>query len=64
LCYLAVECDSLFEAGALLKNLAGAILIGPEVGFGNLLLQLVELLLFRPRVKETSARPRCGISDT
>jgi hypothetical protein len=61
--YLAVEFERLFEAGALLKNFAGAILVGPEVRLCNLLLQIVELLLFRACVKETSARPGCGISD-
>jgi len=48
----------LFEARALLQDFAGAILIGPEVGFGNLFLQLIELTLLALRVKETSARPR------
>jgi hypothetical protein len=60
--YLAIEFERLLEAGALLKNFAGAILVGPEVRLCNLLLQVVELLLFGPCVKETSARPRCGIS--
>jgi hypothetical protein len=48
----------LFEAGALLQEFTGAILIGPEVGFGNLLLQFIELPLLGVRVKETSGRPR------
>jgi len=56
--YLTIEIEALFQAGALLKNFAGAILIGPEIGFGGLLLQLVELALLRAGVKETSARPR------
>jgi hypothetical protein len=57
--YLAVELEDFFEAGALLKQFAGAFLVGPEVGFGNLLLELVKLGLFGAAVKETSARPRC-----
>jgi len=57
--YLAIEIEAFFEAGALLKDFAGAVLIGPEIGFRDLLLQLVELMLFRARVKETSGRPRC-----
>jgi hypothetical protein len=56
--YLTIGVQTLFEAGALLQDFAGAILVGPEVGFGNLLLQLVELTLLGLRVKETSARPR------
>jgi hypothetical protein len=43
-----------------LKDFAGAILVGPEVGFGNLFLEFIELLLLAPCVKETSGRPRCG----
>jgi hypothetical protein len=60
--YLTIEFETFFEAGALLKDLAGAFLIGPEIGFRDLLLQLVELMLFRAGVKETSARPRCEFS--
>ncbi len=56
--YLTIEVEGFFEAGALLKEFAGAILVGPEIGFGDLLLQFIELLLLRPGVKETSARPR------
>src|SRR5262249_10787798 len=52
--YLPVNVEILFEARALLKDFAGAILIGPEVRFGNLLLQFIELLLLGPCVKETS----------
>jgi hypothetical protein len=57
--YLAIELQAFFEAGALLEDLAGAFLVGPEVGFGNLLLELVKLGLFGAAVKETSGRPRC-----
>jgi hypothetical protein len=46
----------------LLKDFAGAILIGPEVGLSDLLLQFIELLLFGAGVKETSGRPRFAIS--
>jgi hypothetical protein len=41
-----------------LKDFAGSILIGPEVGIGDLLLQFVEALLLTGRVKDTSGRPR------
>jgi hypothetical protein len=37
-CYLAIKFEALFEASALLENLAGAFLIGPEVWFRNVLL--------------------------
>jgi len=43
----------------LLKDFAGTVLIGPEIGIRDLLLQLIEVLLFRADVKETSGRPRC-----
>jgi hypothetical protein len=43
----------------LLKDFAGAILVGPEIGLGDLLLKLIELALLPPRVKETPARPHC-----
>jgi hypothetical protein len=56
--YLTIDFQALFEAGALLQEFAGTILVGPEIGFGNLLLQLIELLLLGVRVKETSGRPR------
>jgi len=36
--YLAIEFESFFEAGPLLKDFAGAILIGPEVRFSDLFL--------------------------
>jgi hypothetical protein len=55
---LTIELETFFEAGALLKYFAGAILIRPEIRFGNLFLQLVNVALFGARVKETSARPR------
>jgi len=57
-----IEFEALFEAGALLIDFAGAFLVGPEIGFRDLLLQLVELTLFCAGVKETSARPRCEFS--
>ena len=57
--YLAIELEAFFEAGALLIDFAGAFLVGPEVGFGNQLLQFVKLALFGAAVKETSGRPRC-----
>ena len=60
--YLIIEFEAFFEAGALLKGFTGTFLIGPEIGIGDLLLQLVELTLFRAGVKETSARPRCAFS--
>jgi hypothetical protein len=56
--YLTIGFQTLLEAGALLQEFAGAILVGPEVGFGNLLLQLIQLTLLGLRVKETSGRPR------
>ena len=59
--YFTIEFESFFEAGALLQKLAGAFLIGPEVGFRDLLQQLVQLALLGIGVKETSALPRCGI---
>ena len=60
--YLTIALEAFFKSGALLKDFAGAILIGPEVGFGNLLLQFIELALLRAGVKETSGRPRCEFS--
>jgi len=59
--YLAIDFEAFFKAGTLLKDFAGAILIGPEVGFRNLLLQLIELVSLGAGVKETSERPRCGL---
>jgi hypothetical protein len=56
--YLAIEFETFFEAGALLIDLAGAILVGPEIWFCNLLLQFIEQTLLGAGVKETSARPR------
>src|SRR5439155_8843345 len=58
--YLAIEFECFFQAGALLKDFAGAFLIGPEVGIHDLRLQAIELSLLCIRVKETSALPRCG----
>jgi hypothetical protein len=43
----------------LLQDFAGAILIGPEAGIGDLLLQLIELALLAAGVKETSECLRC-----
>jgi hypothetical protein len=60
--YLTIEIEGLFKSSALLKNFAGTVLIGPEVGLSDLLLQVVELLLLGTGVKETSARPRFVIS--
>jgi len=60
--YIVIEFEALFKAGALLKDFAGAFLVGPEIGFRDLLLQLVELILFRAGVKEASARPGCELS--
>jgi hypothetical protein len=62
LCYLPIDFESFFEAGSLLKDLAGAILIGPEVRLSDLLLQFIELQLPGAGVKETSGRPRFAIS--
>jgi hypothetical protein len=59
LAYLAVEFEALFKPGALLQDSTGAFLIGPEIRFRDLLLQLFELPLLAAAVKETSARPRC-----
>jgi len=36
--YLTIEIEAFFKAGSLLKDFAGAILIGPKVRFRNLLL--------------------------
>jgi len=60
--YLTIEIETFFEAGTLLKDFAGTLLIGPEIGIRDLLLQLIEVLLFRAGVKETSGRPRCEFS--
>jgi hypothetical protein len=54
-----IEFDAFLEAGTLLIDFAGAFLIGPEIGFVDLLLQFIELALLSFSVKETSARPRC-----
>ena len=59
---MTIEFETFFEAGALLKDFTGAVLIGPEIGFRDLLQQFVELMLFQTGVKETSARPRCELS--
>jgi hypothetical protein len=56
--YLTIEFEAFFEAGALLEDFAGTLLIGPEVRLCDLLLQFVKLLLFGCTVKETSGRPR------
>jgi hypothetical protein len=58
-CYLTIEFDAFLEAGPLLIDFAGTFLIGPEIGFVDLLLQFIELALLSFSVKETSARPRC-----
>ena len=58
----SVEISPFFQTGALLKNFAGAFLVGPEVRFGYLVLQFIELALFRTGVKETSGRPHCEFS--
>jgi len=60
--YLTIEIEAFLEAGPLLKDLAGAILVGPEVRICNLLLQIIELALLGSSVKETSARPHCEFS--
>jgi len=57
---LVVELDILFQAGALLVDLAGALLVGPEIRLSYLFLKLAEGTLLRFRVKETSGLPRCG----
>jgi hypothetical protein len=59
---LTVYFEAFLEAGALLKDFTGAVLIGPEGGIGDLLLQFVQLPLLGAGVKETSARPRCESS--
>jgi hypothetical protein len=56
--YLTIDFQTLFKAGALLQKFTGAILVGPEIGFGDLLLQVIKLPLLGLRVKETSGRPR------
>ncbi len=53
----AVEFESLFEAGALLTDLAGTLLIAPEVRLVDDLLEIIELTLFSRCVKGTSALP-------
>jgi hypothetical protein len=58
--YLAVNGETFLEAGTLLQDFAGAVLVGPEVGFGDLSLKLIEQTLLAVRVKETSARLRFG----
>jgi hypothetical protein len=58
--YLAAEIERLLKAGTLTEDLAGAFLVGIEVGFGNLLLYLIQLTLLCIQVKETSALPRCA----
>jgi hypothetical protein len=56
--YLTVEFEVFFQAGTLLKDFAGAILIGPKVRVRNMLLQFIKLALLSAAVKETSVRPR------
>jgi hypothetical protein len=57
---LPVEFEGFFEAGSLLKNRTGTLLIGPEVRLGDDLLQIVELPLLGRSVKGTSALPGYG----
>jgi hypothetical protein len=42
-----------------LKDLAGALLVGPEAGLIDMFQQFIELPLFGTGVKETSVLPRC-----
>ena len=57
--YLAAEIDGFLQTRALAQDLAGAFLVGIEVGFGDLLLEFSQLPLLALDVKETSALPRC-----
>jgi hypothetical protein len=57
--YFPIEFECFFQAGTLLKDLAGTLLIRPEIGFADYALQLVKLMLPGTSVKETSALPRC-----
>jgi hypothetical protein len=54
---LSIEIESLFEAGPLLQDLAGTLLVRPEVWFADNLLQIVKLALLSRCVKGTSALP-------
>jgi len=60
--YLTIQIETFFEAGTLLIDFTGTLLIGPEIGIRDLILQFIEVLLFRAGVKETSGRPRCEFS--
>ena len=57
--YLAAEIERFLQTGALAQDLAGTFLVGIEVGFGDLLLEFIELSLLAVDVKETSALPHC-----
>jgi len=56
--YFFAEVESFLKAGAFAQDLAGALLVGIEVGLSDLLLNFIELALLRLDVKETSALPR------
>jgi hypothetical protein len=58
---LAIEFDGFLEAGPLLLDLAGALLIGPETRLCDDLLNIIELPLFSGLVKGTSALPGCEL---
>jgi len=55
---LSIEGESFFQSCALLKSLAGALLVGPEAGVTDYGLQIIKLTLASASVKETSGRLR------
>jgi hypothetical protein len=61
-CDFKVELKGFLDAGALLIDLTGALLIRPEVRLRDDLLQVVELAFLSRSVKGTSALPRYGFS--
>jgi hypothetical protein len=44
--YLAIKLEAFFKTGTLLEDFAGAFLIGPKIRLFDMLLQVIELLLF------------------
>jgi hypothetical protein len=58
---LTIEFDGFLEAGSLLLDLAGTLLIRPEIRLCDDLLNIIELPLLSGLVKGTSALPGCEL---
>jgi hypothetical protein len=62
-CKLFIGIEAVFELLALLEDLLGALLIGPEIAGGDLLFELDQERTVGGRVKESSGRERCVRGD-